>query len=103
MSRIAQLEKLHAADPRDADVLYMLAQENAKLGDARAAVEWYDRCIATDPEYHYAYYHKARSQEVLGEHPQAIETLRAGLARAETARNAKAVGEISAYIESLGG
>lgn len=101
MGRLAQLEKLLAADPGDADVLYMLAQEHMTAGDARAAVGWYDRCLAADPEYHYAYYHKARALEALGEIPGALATLRAGLARADAARNAKAVSEVSVYIESL--
>jgi tetratricopeptide (TPR) repeat protein len=103
MSRLPQLEKLHAADPRDADVMYMMAQEYMKVGDARLATSWYDKCLAADADYHYAYYHKARALELLGETPNAIETLRAGIDRADAARNGKALSELSSYLEALGG
>ena len=79
MSRIAQLEKLLEVDPADADVLYMLAQEHAKRGAHGAAVEWYDRCIAAEPTYAYAYFHKARAQEASGDLSSARATLRAGM------------------------
>lgn len=101
MSRIAQLEKLYAVDPADADVMYMLAQEHARAGDHGRAVEWYDKCLDADGAYHYAYFHKARSREAAGDKPGAAATLRAGLARARGAGDAKAAGEIEGYLESL--
>lgn len=102
MSRIAQLEKLLAADPTDPDVLYMLAQEHAKLGDDVVALAFYDRCLEAKPDYHYAYYHKARTLELSGKPADAAATLRDGLARAKRAGDAKAAGEIESYLLSLG-
>jgi tetratricopeptide (TPR) repeat protein len=101
MSRLAQLLKLHEADPRDADVLYMLAQEHAKAGDTAAAVQWYDRCIALDPHYHYAYFHKARALESAGDVPAALQSLRLGLAQARAASASKAMNELAGYIDQL--
>lgn len=98
MSRLAQLEKLRAVDPNDADVAYMIAQEHAKLGDVPAAVHWYDACLALSPSYHYAYFHKAKALESAGETDRAREALTAGLARAKTDGNAQAINEISAYL-----
>ena len=75
MSRLDQLTKLRAVDPADPDIPYMLAQEHAKLGDHDAALEAFDACIALDPHYHYAYYHKAKVQEATGDEGAAAATL----------------------------
>lgn len=101
MSRIAELERLHTADPRDADVMYMLGHEHMKSGEFARAVEWFDRCLAADRAYVYAYYHKARAQQASGDPASASATLRAGLEHATMAGNAKASGEIMALLEQL--
>jgi len=93
---------LHDVDPDDADVLYMLAQEHAKIDRHDDAVAWFDRCLAADPAYCYAYFHKARSLEALKRLTDARETLLAGLKAAADAGDAKARGEIAGYLEALG-
>lgn len=103
MSRLDQLNKLLKADPSDADVPYMIAQEHARLGDLKTAVQWYDRCIALDPHYHYAYFHKAKAQEAQRDVPAAVATLRSGLSRARNKQDVKAMSEIGGYLETLGG
>src|SRR5438552_3153283 len=62
MSRLDKLRKILAAEPTDAFTLYGVAQEYAKAGDTASAVEFYNRCLAADPAYCYAYYHKAKCQ-----------------------------------------
>ena len=101
MSRLEQLEKLRSADPHDADVLYMLAQEHAKLGDHAKAVESYDACLDVDPAYHYAYFHKARSLESLGQIDEMKATLEAGVSRSTEAGDEKASGELREYLASI--
>ena len=103
MSRLDQLMKLRDADPADADVPYMIAQEHAKAGDHDAAVQWYDTCLASDPAYLYAYFHKAASLEALERDDDAIAALRDGLTRAQAAHDEKAAGEIGTYLAQLGG
>lgn len=102
MPRVDQLLALHRGDPDDADVLYMLAQEHAKQDEHDAAIVWYDKCIAVDATYSYAYFHKARSLESLGRLGPARETLIVGLKVSADAHDAKAHGEIAGYLESLG-
>jgi tetratricopeptide (TPR) repeat protein len=102
MSRLAQLERLHAADPRDADVVYMLAQERAKLGETSAAAALFDRCLELDPAYHYAHFHKARALEAAGDERGAAAALRAGLASARAHGDAKAAVEMEGYLLQLG-
>lgn len=103
MSRIAQLERLLSLDESDADVMYMLATERLKQGEHDEAVRWFDRCLGANPGYLYAHYHKAKALEAAGRKPDAIGALREGLRAATSAGDAKALGEISAYLESLGG
>lgn len=103
MSRLAQLEKLHAADPSDADVAYMIAQEHAKSGDNEAARAWFDRCLSIDAGYLYAYFHKARAQQKAGDTAGALSSARIGHSRAVSAGNAKAAGELASLIEELEG
>ncbi len=101
MSRLEQLEKLRAADPTDADVPYMIAQEKAKVGDLDASVEWYNTCLELDPSYLYAYFHKAKSLEAQDKPELAAATLENGLSRAKQAQNAKAIGELGEYLTQL--
>jgi len=101
MSRLDALMKMHEADPADADVRYMIAHEHAKIGKHAEAVEWYTKALDADPEYHYAYFHMARSLEHLGDIAAAMGTLTTGLSRATKAGNLKAAGEIAGYLDSL--
>lgn len=103
MSRQDQLLKLHESDPQDADVLYMLAQEHAKEGEHARAIEWYDACLRSAPDYLYAYFHKARSLESAGNIPGARESLTTGLERARAAGDTKAIDEMRGYLDSLSG
>jgi len=101
MSRIEELNRLYEDDPKDADVMYMLAQEHAKEGEHDEAVSWYDKCLAVDPAYLYAYFHKARALEAAGDIGDAKDALREGVKRAQVQKDEKAVGEIGAYLELL--
>lgn len=102
MSRLTQLQKLRDASPDDPDLAYMLAHEHSRLGDAAGAVHWYDACLALDRGYHYAYFHKAKVLRGMGDADGALAALRAGLDRARSDGNAKAVNEIGALLNELG-
>lgn len=101
MPSIEHLESLLAASPQDPFLLYALAQEHAKHGRHDAAIGFYDRCLSADPAYCYAYFHKARSQEALGQIDHAVETLRAGIQAARQAGDAHALAELSAYLDEV--
>lgn len=101
MPSIADLERLLAADPDDAFVIYGIAQEHAKAGQFGRAVEFYDRCLAVDPAYVYAYFHKARSLEALGRVEDAKATLAHGVDMARSTDDGHAMTELSAYLDEL--
>jgi tetratricopeptide (TPR) repeat protein len=101
MPSIADLERLLAAAPSDPDLLYGLAMEHAKAGRTDTACTFFDRCLAADPAYCYAYYHKARTLEAAGRLPEAVATLREGHAAAQRAGDRHAISEITAYLDEL--
>ncbi|MCA9304376.1 MAG: tetratricopeptide repeat protein [Phycisphaerales bacterium] len=102
MPSIAQLEKLLTLEPDDAFLLYGLAQEHAKLGDHQKAIEYFDKTLAADPDYVYAYYHKARSLESLNQIDDAKSCLQIGLETAKRVGDAKGTSEISGFLAGLG-
>jgi len=99
--RLSRLRVMRESDPQDADIAYMIAQECAKAGDLEGSLTSYDACLALDPNYHYAYFHKARVHERLECIDDAIRTLREGLGIAQADNNAKAIGEIEQYLTLL--
>jgi tetratricopeptide (TPR) repeat protein len=101
--RLAKLMKILAADPNDTFVLYGIAQEHAKAGDYGQAVAFYDKTLATDPVYCYAYFHKARSQQAAGDMAGARATAAEGVRAAQKAGDGKALGELSGLVDELGG
>lgn len=99
MSRLDKLVKLLELDPRDPFVLYGIAQEHARAGRTGEAVAFFDRCLAADPAYSYAYYHKARALQAGGQAEGALATARAGLAAA--GGDGKASSELAALVDEL--
>jgi hypothetical protein len=93
--RLAKLTKLLALDERDTFVLYALAQEHAKLADHVTACQFFDRTLAVDPLYCYAYYHKARSQQAMNDLAAARVTVQTGIQAAHRASDGKALSELS--------
>jgi tetratricopeptide (TPR) repeat protein len=94
MPSIAQLEKL--LDPANPDpfVLYGLALEYAKAKEFGRAIGFYDRCLAADPHYCYAYFHKARAQEAAGDVAGALATIEVGMKMSKEAGDSHAVSEL---------
>lgn len=93
-TRAEKLRKMLEADPADSFVLYALAQEEAKAGRHAEAVELYDRCLAVDEAYCYAYYHKAVSQEAMGARAEAAATAAIGAEVARRVGDGKALNEL---------
>jgi tetratricopeptide (TPR) repeat protein len=101
MPSIADLEKLLAAAPNDAFLLYGLAHEHAKAGRHADSMTFFDRCLAADPNYCYAYYHKARVQLAAGLEADARRTIADGVAVSRRVPDMHAVSELQALLDSL--
>jgi Tfp pilus assembly protein PilF len=101
-NRLEQLQAMAQKNPRDPFLLYGIGMELKKVGDAAAAVEFFEKTLAVDPGYCYAYYQKGQVQESTGETDAAKETYRAGIAAAQAKGDGHAAGEIAAALELLG-
>ena len=100
--RLEKLRLLLERDPNDPFVLYGIALEHKKLGDAKAAIEFLDKTIAADSGYCYAYYQKGQVLETIGESDAARETYQKGIAAAQLKGDAHAAGEIESALAMLG-
>lgn len=103
-SRMPSLESLHRlleSSPNDPFVPYAIAQEHAKQRAFAEAVEWFDRCLAVDGAYCYAYYHKARAQLAMGRREDALRTIEAGQKQAAASGDGHAGAELTALREEI--
>jgi tetratricopeptide (TPR) repeat protein len=75
--------------------------EHAKTGAHQEAIAWFDRTMETDPAYCYAWFHKARSQDSLGDQAGAIHTLEDGITHAKNVGDAHAEEEMTALLQSI--
>jgi len=92
--RLTTLEKMHAADPADADLPYMIAIEHANAERFDDAITWLDKTLKLNAHYHYAYFQKAKMLSELGEDGDAVVVLDDGIALAAEAGDGKALGEL---------
>ena len=99
--RLQKLEKLLERDPNDAFLLYGIALEHKKLGDAKSAIEFLNKVIAVDPGYCYAYHQKGLTFESTGDVESAKNAYRAGLEAATKKGDAHAREEIAAALSMI--
>jgi tetratricopeptide (TPR) repeat protein len=99
--KLQQLFKLLQREPNDTFLLYGLGMEYRKLGAPEKAIEFFDRVIATDPGYCYAYYQRGQVYERAGQIEQARRSYRDGIAAAGRAGDAHAQGELEAALEAI--
>lgn len=101
MPTIEQLESLRAASPNDPFLMYGLAMAYAKADRHHEAIDWYDRCLAVDPQDCYAYYHKARSLQSLDRIEDATVVLHDGIRQAKAQGEAHAEMELKVFLEEF--
>jgi predicted Zn-dependent protease len=99
--RLSQLRNLLESDPHDAFCMYGIAMEHAKVGSHQEAIAWFDRTIETDSAYCYAWLHKARSQNKMGDQKGAVKTLSDGISQATTLGDDHAADEMRSFMQSI--
>ena len=100
--RMQQLQRMLEKSPDDPFLLYGIAMEHKKLGDAARAIEYFDRTIAVDPGYCYAYYQRGQTLEQTGDDAGAKAAYRAGIDAAVKKGDAHARSELEAALDLLG-
>ena len=96
MSRKTQIEALLQDSPNDGFLLFALAKEHEKAGEAAGAREVYERLVNEHPNDPGTYYHLGKLLEQLAEPEQANEVYNAGL------KKTKELGETHHYRELMG-
>jgi tetratricopeptide (TPR) repeat protein len=99
--RINQLRNLLESQPDDTFCLYGIAMEYAKAGQHERAIAHFDLTTEIDPDYCYAYYHKARCLLDAGKDHEAATTLATGLQHARDCGDVHAESEIAALLTDL--
>lgn len=101
MPSIEQLEKLILIEPDDPFGHYGLGQERAKIGDHHGAIACYDKVLALDSAYCYAYYFKAVSLNELEQTDQALAVIDEGISAAKAAGEGKALSELNTLKQTM--
>ncbi|MSR17945.1 MAG: hypothetical protein EXS00_02065 [Phycisphaerales bacterium] len=99
--RIELLQAMLDSEPGDAFCRYALALEYVKLGEFATALGWFDKTIEADPDYCYAYFHKAKTLAASGDAPGARRVAEAGLTQALSSGDSHAADELRGLIEEL--
>ena len=100
-SRMEQLQRMLERNPKDAFLLYAIALEHKKAGEAKQAIEFLKKTIEVDPSYCYAYHQLGLVRESLGEMEEAKQAYRDGIAAARKAGDAHAAGEIEGALSMI--
>jgi Flp pilus assembly protein TadD len=100
--RMRQLQRMLERQPDDPFLLYGVAMEHKKAGDAAGALEYLGRVTRKDPNDCYAYYQRGLVHESQGDTDAARRAYQDGIAASERAGDAHAKGEIEAALEMLG-
>ena len=98
---MAQLQQMLQRSPDDPFLLYGMAMEHKKAGDAASALEYLQRVTQKDPNYCYAYFQRGQAHELLGQSEAARASYRAGIEAAERTRDTHAKEELTAALEML--
>ena len=99
--RKKQLQAMLEKEPNDTFLLYGLALEFKKAGEAKPAIEYLDRVIGLDPGYCYAYHQKGLIFESTGDTNAAKAAYRDGVEAAKKKGDSHARQEIEAALEIL--
>ena len=99
--RLTKLQQMLERQPDDAFLLYGIALEYKKLGQAAQAIEYLDRVIGADPNYCYAYHQKGLVHESQGQSEAARAVYRQGIEAAKRSGDAHAGEEIAAALSMI--
>jgi tetratricopeptide (TPR) repeat protein len=99
--RITKLRAMLAKTPADPFLLYAIGIELKKIPDLAGAVDQFEKTIAADPKYCYAYYQLGQTHEQAGDFDRARDAYTRGIAAAKVASDMKALGELQGALDVL--
>jgi tetratricopeptide (TPR) repeat protein len=99
--RIEKLSRMLEKTPQDPFLLYALGMEYKKGEKLEEAITYFDRTLAVDPGYCYAYHQKGLAYEAAGDLEAARAAYRAGIAAAKEKGDAHAAEEIGGALDLI--
>lgn len=99
--RLAQLQKMLEREPTDPFLLYGVAMEHKKVGRSVDAVEFFEKTIAVNSGYCYAFYQLGQLYEQLGETERARKWYEDGIKAARVKGDDHALSELEAALSML--
>jgi tetratricopeptide (TPR) repeat protein len=101
-NRLEQLQQMHQGMPDDAFLLFAIAKEYEKLGQAEKALQWYLDLMQKDPNYVGTYYHLGKLYEQLEQATEAYQTYVNGMAVAKKLNDQHSFSELAGAKLNLG-
>lgn len=101
MDKIAGLKEILALDAKNSFARYGIAMELAGRGDIEDALQEFDTLLANDPDYTAGYFMSAQTLANVGQTPEAIERLKAGISCAARTDNRHALSEMQSMLDDL--
>lgn len=102
MNRVEVLKGMLDRNPADSFARYGLAMEYKNGGDWDGAMREFRALIATNPDYHAAYFHGGQTLERMGREDEARGMYREGVEAATRAGDAHARAEMQGALDLLG-
>jgi Tfp pilus assembly protein PilF len=102
-TRLEQLEKMLAKEPGDTFLLYGLAMEHKKAGNADLALQLLEKVVQIDPGHGYAFFQRGQIEEMRGEMDAARKAYADGVAAATKSGDAHARSELEGALAMLEG
>jgi tetratricopeptide (TPR) repeat protein len=99
--KLTKLFLMLQKQPEDTFLLYGIGMEYKKLDDLPRAIEYFNKVIAVDPGYCYAYYQRAQTQEQAGDVAAAKQSYQEGITNAVRVGDAHAKSELEAALQML--
>ena len=99
--RLEKLRNMLQRQPSDPFLLYGVAMEFKKIGDATQAIDYLKRTLSADPNYCYAYHQLGQVHESQGDLESAKGAYRQGIEAANRSGDAHAKEEISGALSMI--
>lgn len=99
--RLLQLQKMLEREPTDPFLLYGVAMEHKKAGRAEDAIEFFEKTIAVDSGYCYAFYQLGQTYEQLGDTARAKKWYEDGIVAARVKGDDHARSELESALSML--
>jgi tetratricopeptide (TPR) repeat protein len=99
--KLTKLFAMLERQPTDAFLLYGIGMEYKKLDDYPRAIEFFNKTLAADPGYCYAYYQRAQTEELAGDPAAAKRSYEEGITAANDVGDGHAKSELQSARDML--